>query len=530
VTTDTTPAGTGARPQNPTGAVRGETQKSTRTALVLLGILLVLRLVYAAQLGLAFDEAYYWQWSRHLAASYYDQGPGIAYCIRFGTLLFGDTPLGVRFVTVLLGTGAAWLTFVTASRWAGEKVALATLALMNVAPLLSAGTMLATYDVPQVFFWAAALYALTVTLQDERPALWYGVGALVGLGLLCKLTMLLFAPCALIFLLVTPAYRRHLATPHPYLAFLLALAFTAPIFWWNAHHDWLFFKHTATLGNRTKGAPPLRWFGDFWGGQAVVLGPGLLLAQLWAATRRVRNAPRSVSSDGWRFFVAFFVPILLVCAVNSLRSKVEANWPLPMHLTGLTAVAALFVSAWEGRRQGARAAVAGAVGLSGLMLPVALFPGAVARVFGPLPNAPFVKLNEPYGWPEVAAPVGRARARLEAEGRTVFVAGLTYRVNSVMAFYVPGQPDTKGLFFDTRVDQYWLWTDPRSLVGQSAVFVLEDRDDAALRLARRYFGSVSEEEFVAVRRPGFRAPVKTYHVYECRDFKGYDPAAHIDGY
>ena len=48
-------------------------------ALVLLALLTIFRLVYAAGLGMAEDETYYWQWSRHLAAAYYDQGPGIAY-------------------------------------------------------------------------------------------------------------------------------------------------------------------------------------------------------------------------------------------------------------------------------------------------------------------------------------------------------------------------------------------------------------------------------------------------------------------
>ena len=47
-----------------------------------------------ALLPLSADEAYYWLWSRHLAAGYYDHPPAIAFVIRAGTLLFGDTPFG----------------------------------------------------------------------------------------------------------------------------------------------------------------------------------------------------------------------------------------------------------------------------------------------------------------------------------------------------------------------------------------------------------------------------------------------------
>lgn len=510
-------ASTETAPEHNRAAVRTD-----RTALLLLGALFVFRLFYGAQLGLAFDEAYYWQWSRHLDYWYYDQGPGIAYVIRAGTLLFGDTPLGVRLGVLLLGSAASWLSYLTARRWAGPAVALWTLALLNVAPLLAAGTVLATYDVPQVFFWSAALYALTRTVQEDRPSLWYAVGALVGLGLLCKVTMLLFAPCTLLFLLTVPAYRRHLGTPHPYLAFALALLFLAPLFVWNANHDWLWWKHTATLGNRTKGAKPFRWFGDFWAGQLLVVGP-VLFAQLWGGWSRRFRTPASA------FFVSFFLPVLLVCAFNSLRSKVEPNWPVPMHLTGLMLVALVFSEAWASGRRGARAAIIATVGLSAYVTAAAFFP-VLLTMFGPVSSNVGVKLNETYGWEQIAAPVQAAREELAKEGRGVFVASVNYRVNSILAFYLPDKPQTKGLYLRSRRDQYWLWTDPETLVGQNAVLVFDNENEDAVTLARRYFASVEGPEVVEVRRPGFSGAAKAYRIYRCREFRGYDPNSHVDGY
>lgn len=47
---------------------------------LVLGVLL-LRVAYLAWLcpfGLVEDEAQYWDWSRHLALSYYTKGPGVA--------------------------------------------------------------------------------------------------------------------------------------------------------------------------------------------------------------------------------------------------------------------------------------------------------------------------------------------------------------------------------------------------------------------------------------------------------------------
>ena len=140
------------------------------------------------------------------------------------------------------------------------------------------------------------------------------------------------------------------------------------------------------------------------------------------------------------------------------------------------------------------------------------------------------KLNQTYGWHEIAARVQEARRTLEREGRTVFVAGVNYRVNSVMAFHLPDQPQTKGLYLNSRRDQYWIWTDHRALVGQSAVFCLDDENEDAVALARLYFASVEALPSVVVRRPGFDGPAKTWYLYLCRDFKGYDPERHVNGY
>jgi len=44
-----------------------------RTAWLLLFVLTAFRLWFAATHDLLQDEAYYWQWSRHLAWGYYDK-------------------------------------------------------------------------------------------------------------------------------------------------------------------------------------------------------------------------------------------------------------------------------------------------------------------------------------------------------------------------------------------------------------------------------------------------------------------------
>src|SRR5215468_10320023 len=77
------------------------------TSLTILA-LVVLRLAAAAVTPLTFDEAYYWVWSKHLAGGYFDHPPMVAILIRLGTLIAGDTELGVRIISALLVVPATW--------------------------------------------------------------------------------------------------------------------------------------------------------------------------------------------------------------------------------------------------------------------------------------------------------------------------------------------------------------------------------------------------------------------------------------
>src|SRR2546423_14996910 len=76
--------------------------------------LVALRLVAAAWTPLTFDEAYYWMWSKHLASGYYDHPPGVAAVIRLGTMIAGDTELGVRLGSILLALPMSWAVYRTA--------------------------------------------------------------------------------------------------------------------------------------------------------------------------------------------------------------------------------------------------------------------------------------------------------------------------------------------------------------------------------------------------------------------------------
>lgn len=500
---------------------------SPRAALLLIFSLTVVRLFVASRLGLFQDEAYYWQWSRHLALSYVDQGPGIAYFIRLGTLIFGDTPLGVRFPSVLLTAGASCLVFLTARAWFSERVGFWTAILLGAAPLLSAGGLLATYDIPQVFFWSAALYALTLALKTEKPGWWYALGVLTLLGVICKITMLALAPGVLCVLIAAPEYRKWLRTPHPYAALAIALIGFVPIVVWNLQHDLIGLKHAQGLGTHVRGTLLGRLLGDFLGGQALAVGPAIWIAELVALFRLARlkgKTPREF------FVLGITLPFLTICLFAAAKNKLEVNWPAAMHVTGLMSVAAWFSELWDAGKKATKIAVGASVGLSALLTVIGVAPGILAPLGVTIDRKTGVKLCENYGWNEVARVVQFARERESKRGVKVFIAGTDYKTNSELAFYLPDRPQVAGLYLGTRRDQYFLWTKPTELLGQTAILCLRPDQEDAVELARRYFRNVYAVAPVRVFRPGFRGAVKQFDIYRCEGFLGYDPNAHATGY
>jgi len=128
-----------------------------RLAIFLLLGVTCYRFWFVTRLNLVPDEAYYWLWSKHLAASYRDKGPAIAWTIALGTKLFGHTVFGIRFFAVFLSTATGGLLFLFARRLYDDRTALWCVLMGLVMPIVAVGSILMTIDSLSVFFWALAM-------------------------------------------------------------------------------------------------------------------------------------------------------------------------------------------------------------------------------------------------------------------------------------------------------------------------------------------------------------------------------------
>src|ERR1700721_4275103 len=125
-----------------------EARQVRDTAVTVLA-LVALRLVGATWTPLTFDEAYYWMWSKHLAFGYYDHPPAVALVIRLGTMIAGDTELGVRLVSILLALPMSYAVYRAAAiLFGGQRIAATAAMLLNVTLMASVGTIIVTPDAP----------------------------------------------------------------------------------------------------------------------------------------------------------------------------------------------------------------------------------------------------------------------------------------------------------------------------------------------------------------------------------------------
>ena len=398
------------------------------------------RLAAAYLLPVTQDEAYYFDWARHLAWGYFDHPPAVA-LLGYGTRLVPTSALAARLGTLVAATLTLLVLANFYRRCGLEDARDLGLALILAATTLPgiAGGFLATPDTPLALCWALALHEALPALRGARRR-WLSAGLAAGLGLLSKYTLVLIGPAWLWAILW--ADPKALRTPWPYLGALLAVLVCAPHILWNLEQDWLTlrfqFGHgfaTAT-GALLDGLPATvpepamtlaeraRSLGEYaivqlglWGGIAV-LGVAVLVRR-----RERQNAGAAFAATFDRparalLTAAALFPLGFFALVASF-SAVEPNWPV-LYLTAACPFAAL---AWRAWRPWALAASAGNVLLASLYV----YHGATAGL--PLPDRYNRLLRETHGFAALAAAVA------DLPG-PVFAA--RYQTVAMLRFYQPG--------------------------------------------------------------------------------------------
>ena len=478
---------------------------STQRALLLLGMIVLVRAIMSFVLPLSFDEAYYWRWSQHLAAGYLDHPPLIAFIIRAGTMLFGDSQFAVRFVPLLLSILASWAVWRAAAILLKSEYAGAIAALFyNLTLMVGVEALVATPDAPSMAASAFLLYSLVKLVETDRAPWWLGVGVAGGVALLSKYTGFFLGAGVLAWLVLVKDQRHWLRSIWPYLSGAIALLIFAPVILWNAQHEWISFERQ--FGRVTEGGLTLRFLGEFLGAQIGLATPFIfalgVIGICGIALSKVRR-----SSDV-SLLPVLMIPAILYFLMHSLHARVQGNWPSFLYpMLVICAVIAMRWSmpGWRGRalRFCQHAA-----------LPVAFFLTLLVYVQATRSLIPLEGTRDPIarllavGYAPLARDIDRLR--LENGAQTILTTG--YAQTGWLSFYLPSHP----MVVQINERERWLAEpapDPE-VFEEPLLYVTEDwRDMSSLLNAR--FADVELIERLERSRNGVR--IEGYAIYRARN-------------
>lgn len=256
--------------------------------------------VHYSGISLLFDEAQYWDWSRHLQWGYYSKPPLIAGLVAASTALFGTSVIGIKLLPMLtyVATSVAMVGLARAL-WptsSGVRTGVVAGALFLTSPMVGLLGLFATTDGALMLCWTLAAWALWRAQVTNRLGLWLICGALCGLGMLTKYTMAAFAITALWTLWGVHGPRRGLFRVGPWAGLAATLLVMSPNIMWNADLGYPTLQHTAGItaqSSRDGGAIPALIFAA---GQLLMLGPLAVIAGLWL-NRRIGAQPREVAGQ-----------------------------------------------------------------------------------------------------------------------------------------------------------------------------------------------------------------------------------------
>lgn len=469
-----------------------------RNTAITVTALVLFRLAVAAFTPITFDEAYYWTWSKHLAGGYYDHAPMVAFVIRLGTMIAGDTEFGVRVASILLALPMSWAVYRTADiLFDNRRIAASAAIFLNVTLMAAVGTVIVTPDAPLMVASSFVLFFLAKIYETGRGVWWLAVGAAAGCALLSKYTALFFGAEILLWLIMVKGLRRWFLSPWLYLGGIVALVVFSPVILWNADHQWVSF--IKQFGRARVDGITLKYIGEMIPTQFVFATPLVFILGILGLSALAR---RGAGSDAARGLINVSVWVIVVYFFwHALHDRVEANWLGPIYPAfSIAAAYAAWGVSWSGINQRAVDFSRRFALLAGVAMFLVLIVQTNTGIFTGYRRDASVR-SVGVGWTQLAQEIEGFRKSTGAR----CILGVDYGSTAWMMFYLP-----KGTCVAQRRDRY-RWSnmpepDAELLKGK---LLLIGITDAPIRFRDKF---TRIEKIGEVKRQRSGVTIETYEV------------------
>lgn len=467
---------------------------SRKFFLLLLGVT-VLRLLWhllCNPIGITGDEAYNWDWGRHLAWGYYSKPPGSAWLHGLVGFLSDDSLFAIKATSTLLAGGSTLFFFLTLRHLFQERFAFWVSLVYLLCPGQLMVSSILTADAQLLLYWNLSLFATVRLLfpKDEKAPL-IGDFALLflamALGHLAKQMMLIQFP--LLILAATFIRPALFKNPLFYLVPLASLVSLIPPLYWNSQNEWITVEHTAHHFDSEdfEIGGILERFGALLGLSAVLLTPLAVAAipkslKLWF--REKGQLDRETL-----FLILYGALPFAVMFVMTLRQDVNPNWPAVYHGGTLALAGVLFAFQNDQLTKAWRITLRLTITLTAITVFIFTFAEFFFKVIGPAK----AQRRTYWGYPELSAKIA---SHDPGRDHAIIVQGHRDGA-SEFAFNMPGKPKVHVWNESERIyHQYDFWAGPE--IGTPALLIIERRRvEEAAEPTERMRQSFENIEFLA---------------------------------
>ena len=265
-----------------------------------------LHLITSTRYGYFRDALYYLACSEHLAFGYVDQPPLIAWLGSLARHTLGTSLPALIFWPALAGAArivftAAFARELGAGRF-GTILAAALAATPGVWWVIDHQFAM---NCLEPLLWGGLAYAVLRLIKTENPKWWLAFGAIAGVGLLNKYSIVVFAAALLAGLLLT-SKRKLLFTPWILAGGAIAFLIFLPNLIWNIQHHWPFLElmHNVRVTGKDVVLPP----GKYLLQQVLMMNP--ISFPFWFGGLVFLLFSRNYRALGWTF--AITIAILMI--------------------------------------------------------------------------------------------------------------------------------------------------------------------------------------------------------------------------
>ncbi len=489
--------------------VTGQVQLTSKQKIILLLVVLILlvRLAFIGLMGLMPQDAYYHFYGEHLALSYYDHPPAIAYILRFFTVVFGKKvfvlKLADSLITLLSVISFYKLARLFLSNHAAQKAIILLLSTLMITLL----SLVSTPDVPLILFWCLSLIALYHAVFLEKSLYWILAGIMMGLSFDSKYTGLFLPAGVLLFLLMSSKYRKLLLSPWVWLGMAFFIITISPVIIWNVQNNFASFRFQSASRMESMGGihiDPVGFLGVL-GHQSAILLPILLLSFfffLYKIGKKYLFKHKFVSSQQL-FLLCFFIPVFTGFFVISFIYWVKLNWLMPAYISGIILVSKYFSEKWIKYQL-----------IFSLSVHLIL---AVEVVFYPV----LIKSDDTWmGWDKLAVKV----KQLENKYRNAFIFSADdYKTSAVLNFYMTNMVYSRNVIGENALQFDFIGTDLSALQGRDAIFINsipnfknEQKENQYPPSLNRFFDTVTELDPILIKKGN--NTVRKFLIFYCKNY------------